>query len=106
MTQDHHDGTVRVHPLRHTEVVDAVVGYNVGQVVLWNKQTLSGRHSAGEGKYSQVKFIKTIWGSKRLCMTLHWTLSRIKIRTVIASHRRSEKHIFTSHQKLLCCRAV
>lgn len=47
MTQDHHDGTVRVHPLRHAEVVDAVVGYDVRQVVLWNMQTLSGRQSAG-----------------------------------------------------------
>lgn len=34
MAQDHHDGTVRVHPLGHTEVVDAVVGDDVCQVVL------------------------------------------------------------------------
>lgn len=37
VAQDHHDRTVRVHPLGHTEVVDAVVGDDVCQVVLWSE---------------------------------------------------------------------
>lgn len=48
MAQDHHDRTVRVHPLRHAEVVDAVVGNDVCQVILWIEQTLSIRHSEKE----------------------------------------------------------
>lgn len=36
MTQDHHDGPVGVHLLRHAEVVDAVVGDDIRQVVLWS----------------------------------------------------------------------
>lgn len=37
MAQDHHDRTVRVHPLGHAEVVDAVIGNDVCQVVLWSR---------------------------------------------------------------------
>lgn len=36
MTQDHHYRAVRVHPLGHTEIVDAVIGNDVCQVVLWS----------------------------------------------------------------------
>lgn len=48
MAQDHHHGTVRVHPLRHAEVVDAVVGNDICQVVLGSEQTLSIMQSASE----------------------------------------------------------
>lgn len=48
MAQDHHDRTVRVHPLGHTEIVDAVVGNDVCQVVLWSGQTLSIRYSVSD----------------------------------------------------------
>ncbi len=34
VTDDHHDGTVRVHPLGHAEKVDAVVGDQICEVVL------------------------------------------------------------------------
>lgn len=34
MAQDHHDRPVWVHSLRHTKVVNAVVGNDVCQVVL------------------------------------------------------------------------
>lgn len=50
MAQDHHDRTVRVHPLRHTEVVDAVVGNDVCQVVLRREQTVSIRPSLSDRK--------------------------------------------------------
>lgn len=43
VAQDHHNRTVRVHSLRHTEVVDAVVGNDVCQVILRAEQTLSIR---------------------------------------------------------------
>lgn len=48
VAQDHHDRTVRVHPFRHTKVVDAVVGDDVCQVVLWSERTLSIRHSISD----------------------------------------------------------
>lgn len=41
MAQDHHDRAVRVHSLRHAEVVDAVVGNDVCQVILRTEQTVS-----------------------------------------------------------------
>lgn len=50
MAQDHHDGPVRVHLLGHTEVVDAVVGDDVCQVVLERKWMLSSRHSVRENR--------------------------------------------------------
>lgn len=34
MTDDHHDGTVRIHPLGHTEKVDAIVGDQICEIVL------------------------------------------------------------------------
>lgn len=54
VAQDHHDGAVRVHPLRHAEVADAVVGDNVSQVVLWSEQT-SVRHTVS-GRMSNSSF--------------------------------------------------
>lgn len=39
VAHDHHDGTMGVHLLGHAEVVDAVVGNEVCQVVLWSGQT-------------------------------------------------------------------
>lgn len=48
MAQDHHDGPVRVHPLGHTEVVDAVIGDDVCQVILQRKRVLSTRHPVRE----------------------------------------------------------
>lgn len=50
VAQDHHDGAVRVHSLRHTEVGDAVVGNDVCQVVLWREQTLSTMQSVSDRK--------------------------------------------------------
>ena len=46
MAQDHHDRTVRVHLLRHPEVVNAVIGDDICQVVLWNRYTLFMKLSA------------------------------------------------------------
>ena len=44
VTDDHHDRSVRVHPLGHTEEVDAVVGDEVRKVVLeWKHRTLNLR---------------------------------------------------------------
>lgn len=43
VAQDHHDGAVGVHPLRRAEVVDAFVGDDVGEVVLWREQLSSCR---------------------------------------------------------------
>lgn len=34
MTDDHHDRTVRIHPLGHAEKVDAVVGDQICEIVL------------------------------------------------------------------------
>lgn len=34
MTDDHHHRTVRIHLLGHTEIVDAVVGDQIREVVL------------------------------------------------------------------------
>lgn len=64
MAQDHHDRTVRVHPLRHTEVVNAVVGNDVCQVVLWSEQTLSIRYSVSDrgSERANVKTISTMLG--------------------------------------------
>lgn len=39
VTQNHHDGTVGIHPLGQSEVVDAVVGDDIRQVILWRKHT-------------------------------------------------------------------
>lgn len=50
MAQDHHDRAVRVHSLRHAEVIDAVVGDDVCQVVLWREQTLSITQSVSDRK--------------------------------------------------------
>lgn len=41
MAQDHQDRPVRVNPLGHPEVVDAVVGDDIRQVVLWNKAIIA-----------------------------------------------------------------
>lgn len=38
VAQDHHDGAVRVHSLRRAEVVNALIGDDVGEVVLWREQ--------------------------------------------------------------------
>lgn len=35
VTNDHHDGTVRKHPLGNAEKVDAIVGDQICEVVLW-----------------------------------------------------------------------
>lgn len=45
MAQDHHDRMVRVHLLGHSKVVNAVVGNDICQVVLWNRCTLFMRYS-------------------------------------------------------------
>lgn len=50
MAQDHHDRAVRVHSLRHAEVVDAVIGNDVCQVVLWREHTLSIMQSVSDRK--------------------------------------------------------
>lgn len=34
MTDDHHDRTVRIHPLGHTEKVDAIIGDQICEIVL------------------------------------------------------------------------
>lgn len=44
MAEDHHDRTMRVHPLGGLEVVDAVSGNDICQVILWSEQTLSIKH--------------------------------------------------------------
>lgn len=49
VAQHHHNGAVRIHPLGHAEVVDAVVGDDVCQVVLWGEQTLA-HHATGGWK--------------------------------------------------------
>lgn len=47
VAQDHHHRAVRVHSLRHTEVVDAVVGNDVCQVVLGTGQTCATQTADG-----------------------------------------------------------
>lgn len=42
VAQDHHDGPVRVHPLRRAEVVHAFICDDVGEVVLWREQVSQG----------------------------------------------------------------
>ena len=48
MAQHHHDRTMGVHLLGHTEVVDAVIGNDVCQVVLRSRETLSVTHSVSD----------------------------------------------------------
>lgn len=37
VAQDHHDGAVGVHSLGRAEVVNALIGDDVGEVVLWGE---------------------------------------------------------------------
>lgn len=75
MAQDHHDRTLRVHPLRHTEVIDAVIGNDVCQVVLWSEQTLYIRHSVSdrESKRADVNDFGAMLGQSPL---LTWCESK------------------------------
>ncbi len=75
MAQDHHDGTVRVHPLRHAEVVDAVVGNDVCQVVLWSERILSIRHSVSDrgSERADVRAFRTMLGQ---CPLWTWCESK------------------------------
>lgn len=66
VAQDHHDGPVRIHPLGHAEVVGAVVGNDVCQVVLRSEQTLSIRRSASD---------RRLGAFLGLCPLLTWCVS-------------------------------
>lgn len=57
MAQHHHNGAVRIHPLGHAEVVDAVVGDDVCQVVLWGEQRLA-HQSVGEREGQRQSLLK------------------------------------------------
>lgn len=67
MTDDHHHGTMRVHPLGHAEKADAVIGDQICEVVLekrenaMNKQELLG--AAGlKSHLEKAKRDGGIWG--------------------------------------------
>lgn len=66
MAQDHQDRPVRVNPLGHPEVVDAVVGDDVRQVVLWNKRLLPTRHSAVNDSRADAKAYVAMLGQCRI----------------------------------------
>lgn len=54
VAQDHHDGTLRVHPLGHPEVVDAVIGDDVRQVILWSRQVSIRQTWSSDSKLQSV----------------------------------------------------
>lgn len=73
MAQDHQDRSVRVNPLGHTEVVDAVIGDDVCQVVLWNKHLLHTAHSSVNENTADVKACVTMLGHSQIIMSFFHT---------------------------------